>query len=196
MKAAAAAPRLGGARAVWAAAAIAGGLLVGRGDGLRRRTGEPLGRRLVAPALSDHGRGRAHLRGARAIRLRGSAGGRVSRRGVSILDGAARFFFRRAAAAAARRRSDGGRRRPAQDAAAPADREVEARRPAAPPRSRRHGRPLRRRLTDLGIPREAHRVYGYRQALHCVVLWSFPLAKAASTNGAGAGQPPTIAAAA
>ena len=30
----------------------------------------------------------------------------------------------------------------------------------------------------------------------CVVLWSFPLAKAASTNGAGAGQPPTIAAAA
>ena len=61
---------------------------------------------------------------------------------------------------------------------------------------RRHGRPLRRRLTDLGIPREAHRVYGYRQALHCVVLWSFPLAKAASTNGAGAGQPPTIAAAA
>ena len=93
--------------------------------------------------------------------------------------------------------ADGGRRVPAKDAGGAGDAEVEARRPAAPPRApRRHGRPLRRRLADLGIPREAHRVYGYRQALHCVVLWSFPLAKAASTNGAGAGQPPTIAAAA
>ena len=54
-----------------------GRLLVGRGDGLRRRDGAPLGRRLVAPALSDHGRGRAHLRGVELReRLRGFSGAR------------------------------------------------------------------------------------------------------------------------